>query len=499
MRTATMRVAAAVAIVLAVGCGEPANGQADAKPGQPKAMTKLSTFDHAEFCDIGVGADGTLHAVFTDQPQYTNPRYVYYRASTDGGKTWSDAKNLSDDESGHGASYAHVIADGKGRVYVIWKYVRKDELLDGPGGGASGIITYRVLEGGNWSKRVAISDKTIPTYSWFATLDPAGAVNVVYSQMTKDAVENMPNGYWYYANLVRQVVLDGPNVGQPKDITTPKPLLTKAQQEEMKKAGKYPKYEDTVPTKDGLINLRGFIGPDGVLKFVGENNGITDGPSAQQTGKRIMLWDGTKLTPIYAFEKYQTYNTFNNPPMLVPGTDGKLHLIRAPEKSETKCVRDYVIDGDQLGDPVDIVAPQKPTGNLGSWQVTMLPGNRIAVTAAVSEKGGYQMDDLELYISIRDEKGNWSKPVSVTDNAARQSFSHKATSAASSIDLGKTYLTAFASICMDKDGKPCVLMVNKESSLIGVTTPVGSGAGTVVGALSTGRVDSPMVFFLRMP
>ena len=67
---------------------------------------------------------------------------------------------------------APTAIDGRGRVYAVWRYVPRSSLLDGPGCRAPGILTYRCLEGGNWSKRILIGDKDMPSFSWFITLDP---------------------------------------------------------------------------------------------------------------------------------------------------------------------------------------------------------------------------------------------------------------------------------------------------------------------------------------
>ena len=82
------------------GGGTSASATAD-KPGARTATVKLSTFGLTQYRSIAA-ADGTLHALYTDAKTYGKPHYVYYRASTDDGTTWSVPKNLSDNESGAG-------------------------------------------------------------------------------------------------------------------------------------------------------------------------------------------------------------------------------------------------------------------------------------------------------------------------------------------------------------------------------------------------------------
>src|SRR5258708_31770380 len=69
--------------IMLIGFGNPqAADRPSTKPGQ-SPLVKLSQYDRAEFCDLAGGSDGQLHAVFTDQPAYDKPRYLYYRASSD--------------------------------------------------------------------------------------------------------------------------------------------------------------------------------------------------------------------------------------------------------------------------------------------------------------------------------------------------------------------------------------------------------------------------------
>lgn len=487
---------AAIVITAVVGC----SGSASSSPGQAPAgaapQVKLSQFDKAQYCDLAAGPGGSLHAVFTEQVPSTYTTYLYYRASTDGGRTWSAVKNLSDDETGNDASYGRVIADAKGRVYVVWKYIAHGSLLDGPGGYGGGALTFRVLEGGAWSPRMRLGDDKIPSFSWFAAKDPAGTVNVVWSQSPKDAAAAAPNSGNNTAGLVRQVRLDGATAPSPIDLIAPKPLLTPEEQATMKAANHYPPYEDTRPREVGLINLRGYIDAAGKAHFVGEDPGIHDGPTSQQTGRRIMLWNGTQLSVLRAYDRFKTVNNFNNPPSLVVDAKGQEHLIRVPEQAETPSVRDYPVQDGALGDAVDVIGPSSAKGAITKWQVSSLPGGQIAVTAAISQKGGYSMEDLELMVTIRDASGHWSAPVSLTRNAADQNFAHKDTGVASSASVSTTYSPRFATVILDADGHPCVLMVNSEDSLIGLGSPALAG-GAVVSSISTARVDAPMVFFKR--
>lgn len=466
-------------------------------PGGSHSMVKLTQYDRAEYADLAVGPDGTIHAVFTDRPAWGKPTYLYYRSSADGGKTWSAAVNLSDDETGEDASFARLVMDGKGRIYAIWKYVAMETILDGPGGVAGGRIVFRSLDGGTWSKRVPLGDAKIAGYSWFASVDPGGVLHVVWSQMAPDAAA-MQGAYYWYANLVRMADLDGSAVSAVRDVVQPKPIVTETDARNIRAAGGTVPYEDMSPKKDGLINLRGFVDASGTVRFVAEHPGIQDGPSSGQTGKRIVYWDGEKMNVLYTFEKYATYNNFNDPPALLLDAQGKMHFIRAPEKSELPCVRDYALAGPELGDFTSVIAPVSGPGKLTHWQAHQLPGGRMAVTAELSQKGGYEPDDLEMYVSCSDGGGKWSEPVRVTNNQARQNASTRNTVGRNSISTSNSYVPRFASVVAGADGKPNLLIVNTENTILGVTTAGVTGTGREVATTSTGSVDNPAVFFLKM-
>ena len=120
-------------------------------------------------------------AVFTDSPEYGKAPYVYYASSTDNGVTWSDPKNLSDDDSGIAAGFCRVAVDGKGRVYAVWKYLMRSG-LEGPGGGSNGgEVCFRCLDSGTWFKTVRLNKMPQACFSYFVALDAKGRCNVVWS------------------------------------------------------------------------------------------------------------------------------------------------------------------------------------------------------------------------------------------------------------------------------------------------------------------------------
>ncbi|MCZ7599336.1 MAG: hypothetical protein M5U09_18745 [Gammaproteobacteria bacterium] len=45
------------------------------------------------------------------------------------------------------------------------------------------------------------------------------------------------------------------------------------------------------------------------------------------------------LRPLYEYEKYQTYATWQNPPALLLDAAGQRHMLRSPEKAALPAVR----------------------------------------------------------------------------------------------------------------------------------------------------------------
>ncbi len=478
---------AAAALGLGVAAGPAMSGK-----GEPAAV-KLTQYDLAGFCDLAVGPDGGLHALFTERPAHGKPLYLYYRASTDGGRSWTDALNLSDDESGQDAGYARLFFDGKGRLYAAWRYVPLNSLLDGPGGRAPGRLVYRCHDGGKWSPRVRLGDDQVPTFSWFAAVAPDGRAHVVWSQIAADALAALGWATADYANRVRQATLDGPAVTGVKDLIAPRALLTAPEQQKLRAAGQYPKYEDTRPSQQGLVNLRGYITAEGAARFIAERPGIP-GPLGATTGRQIVRWDGTKLVALYTFEKYRTYNTFNDPPALLVDAAGKEHLIRAPEKAEKPCVRDYPVGAAELGDPADVIRPTSGPGAILNWQAHQLPGGRMAVTAALSQKGGYDPSDTQLYVSFSDEGGKWSAPVRITP---REPKAAPAPGPGHPVTVLVEHRPRFAALAQGKDGRPGLLVIDSANFLAGVAVKTITSSGVRDVTATIPRTEHPAVFFVR--
>lgn len=476
------------------GGGAPSQAAGTGAAGQD-GLVKLSQFGGSLYCSIAQSPDGTLHAIYTDRANPTRVMFLYYRASKDGGTTWTEPKTLSDDESGLSTYYCRVAVDGKGRVYAIWKYLTAaSDTLDGPGSAACGILAFRCLDGGTWSKTVRLSTKKVPSTSFFAANGPGGAVNLVWACGNPD-VDWEPKGGvgCQSANMIQQAVLDGGGTPTPKALIAPKPLPTKEQIDAAHAAGQDIPYQDQYPKADGLWNLRGYVDKSGVAHFVGEHYSIRDA-NGNSSKEFFVEWDGTQLHKLFEVD---SGIDFNNPPTLLLDANGKEHLIRRPEHTEKQVVRDHLVENGELGDHTDVVAPEQATGSIVDWQASQLPGGRMAVTCALSQKGGWGPDDVELYVSTSTGDGKWTTPINITNNAARAAFMSKQTSAGGVLK-SDNYRPDFAEAVGLKDGGLGVLMVNTDKSIIGITNSGVTGSGQTVGSLATGSTSSPWVFFRRI-
>ncbi|MCZ7599337.1 MAG: glycoside hydrolase [Gammaproteobacteria bacterium] len=135
--------------------------------GKPKPSRCCRKRGRAQFCDLTCTPDGTLHAIYTDRPSTSNFPYLYHRSSRDGGVTWSEPSNLSDDESGRMAAYCTLGHDAAGRVYAFWKYLDPNEILYGPGGYDGGVLVMRCWQAGTWLPRLALNQPTEPIFAWY--------------------------------------------------------------------------------------------------------------------------------------------------------------------------------------------------------------------------------------------------------------------------------------------------------------------------------------------
>lgn len=180
--------ARALLLAVAAACGTPeASGRpvrSEAAPPEA-AWSRVAVLPGGAFTsprhrveDVAAGADGTLHALFTDTRGPVNRWNRVLYARFHGGR-WTAAEPVNDTP---GRSHAPRLAlDGAGRAHVLWWEGMNEA---DPGSGTH--LLHRARDGEGWSAADTVYRETAPTglvdLQAAAVADAAGAVHVVHSR-----------------------------------------------------------------------------------------------------------------------------------------------------------------------------------------------------------------------------------------------------------------------------------------------------------------------------
>lgn len=412
----------------------------DAIKASGSEETKLSQFEKAGYCDLLIAKDGTYHTVFLEQPDYGKPVFVYYSSSTNKGKSWSAPVTVSNDGSGNGASIPKLIQDGSGTIYAIWKrygssdknqYPVNETLLEGTGGYTMGTLFYAVLNGNTFGKPIMLASNELMQVSWFATLDNAGKVHVVWSQVSDETLKNRFNYYWWYADLITEATLNGGSFGNFKDYSTP---------------GK-PQYPGGAPPTLGFQNLRGYYDKQNKLRLIGEF--ISDNV------KNIFYFNGTKSEVVYQYAKFKEGNTFNNPAELLYDEKGNDHIIFRPPAStlESEQIWDYEVATRKTNVLASI---QKPGVNIQSFQAVQGPNGEMA---AMIQAGG--LSESNEAFGLFYKNGKWLTK-GLSENASKDTFASSGNfyydGYITAITSSTRNYTTFIDVAWDAAGKKSMVM-----------------------------------------
>jgi hypothetical protein len=446
---------------------------------------KLSQHDTEIYSpSIAVAANGVIHVAFVEKHRTTYALAVYHRSSSDGGKTWTEAKNLSEDMPNIHVGRCVALVDGRDRLYVIWRAglaVNFTANTDPAGAGPCNLM-YRVLEDGKWSKIKPVhppgsaEKQNDGSLSYFATVDALGLVQVVWNttpdkwhpELTKISgtyhqhLSGIGNG------LVFQATLDGATPSAPREVF----LSPVAGQNEQGGYGAY---------CDGLDTLNGYVDAAGALHFVAAVTRTHDGSLRDKSWFEVV--DNGKVGPLIDLPALSFHGWRDIPTLLVDAA-GKRHLVVLYLAGEHPNIRDYLIGSDE--EPVVIRAAASVKGTVDGFQAYQGPGGRMVAIMQMNDSG--ERGNGETYVSMSNGK-EWSTPVNVTNNAGRQSFASKQTSRASNVAIEKSCYPGPAAVAFDRDGHLLLLMINNEFSLF------SSSAFGV--ELAGGSSSTPTLQFLR--
>jgi hypothetical protein len=442
--------------------------------GRPINGLKLSRHDREIYNPgIVVTRSGGIHVAFVEMHAQTYKYAVYHRSSSDGGKTWSDAKNLSEVLPDYAVGTCNIAADSAGRVYVIWCTGMQPQFPSSgfePHGNQAAIsLVYRVLEDGAWSsKAIAINPPATYQYqdegavSHFVATDGAGRVHVVWNQFPikyQKFKHNAPMG----RGDVWESVLDGRNAGQPREVFqspfTPGDFMG--------------------PVSDDFDTINGYSDSSGADHFIAKVTNYT----VHDTANRINLIENGKQTPAIELPG-ETFRTWHYPPTLLLDAQGRKHIIAQYESGEQPNVRDYLVGSDT--EPTIIRAAKEVKGKLIGSQAYQGPHGRMIVLMEMNDTG--EKTDDELYVSTS-TGGKWSAPVNVTNNTGRLQFHSTNTGSESSVAMESYWYPGPAAATYDNSGHLLLLYVSNKMSLF------GSSAFGVT--LSSGSSSTPNLLFLH--
>ena len=434
--------------VLLSACAESARASDGNPDGVPKAgrintnaapVVALSEFENATYTTLAVDGSGAIHAAWVDRvPGRGGPRLMY-RASRDGGRAWSATADLSDGQPPGFTGIPRLIADGAGRVYVVWKVINAGGTLvldeEKPDSPAYGTLVYRVLEGGRWSG-VGTLGSSQSVLSWYAADDARGQAHVVWSET--------PDGFTTFtvpssARLVRHAMLEGRRAATPRDV--------------VRGAG-----------AGGYTGLNGYIDAQGTPRWIAVR---ADDASSRYT---LVHWSGSAERAIWDFAALRAGYDGHTLPQLVVDATGRERVILYNGVRNGPGILDLA-PGQRQPQGIPYQPRNRGASRIENFQVSRGPGGKVVVTVQVKGEGGGMLTDL--FASELDGT-TWIAPVQLTNNVAGSSASGVVDAAGRSLGNTKAWYAVHSSVAYDQSGAPVVLMTNRETSTNLDVRPGGS-------------------------
>jgi hypothetical protein len=164
----------------------PASGWLATSWSEPRLV---SMNGNSYMADIAVDSKGVIHAIFDDRGEPlsdTRPGYadIFYRRSSDGGKTWSYPVNLS--RSPTGSSRAQMEIDSNDNIHVVWD--EGWDKLSGQGEPVFSTYTSSLDGGESWSSSTSFSYPEGTNAQLAVGIDSQGGVVVVWRATSRPEI-----------------------------------------------------------------------------------------------------------------------------------------------------------------------------------------------------------------------------------------------------------------------------------------------------------------------
>lgn len=425
--------------------------------GTPIDGIKISKHDtNIQSPSIVVAPDGVIHVAFFEQQARGTECDIYHRSSSDGGKSWTEAKNLSEGMPDLNVGMCKVAADSAGRIYVIWRVAPAQYLpadIIPHGSGTANNLVYRVLSGGAWSGRpipihqtATNANQLIGSASYFVATDPTGAVHVVWNEdpaILHPEVMFSPTQHasGVGSGLVMEATLNGTTPTTPREIyLTP---VTTGQ---------------LGPNCDGLDMMNGYSDSAGKQHFISLVAPVRGGEGTHffliENGSQKSAVDLPGLT-----SGYWAY-----PPTLLVDSLGMRHVITMYPSGEQPNVRDYPMGSDV--EPKTIRSVKGNAGKLLGLEAFQSSAGQMAAIMRMNDTGN-KTDD-ELYVSMSNG-GPWSAPVNITNNSGRIAFHSTNTSSQSNVATMTWGYPGASAGTFDRSGHLLLLFVRNKMKVFGST------------------------------
>jgi len=394
---------------------------------------------------MAVAPDGTIHVAFVEQHRTTFANAIYHRSSSDGGKTWAEAKNLSEDMPNIDVARCQVLADARNRVYVIWGT---------PLGGVAGRsnMWFRELEGGKWSKAKPVSEnpQDNSTRSFFAAVDAAGRAQVIWNVDPDERHPQLMPNHQHLAGvgdgLVLQSTLDGATAGNPREVFLPV-------------IGIVGKGAWAQPSCDDLATLNGYFDSAGAAHFVASVTGTMYGANPHPPDYELM--ENGKTGQIIKLPEL-SFHASKDIPTLLLDAKGKQHVIALYLAGEHPNIRDYLLGS--ADEPTVIRAAVGLNGAIDGFQACQGPGGRMVAIMQMNDTGERGAEDN--FISMSTGDGKWSVPVNVTNNAGRKTYVIRDTTVASQVSRETGCKPGSGTVAFDRDGHLLLLSIMQEYGIV---------------------------------